>query len=64
MFKENKKEFDETAKKWTLSYANKESLEEQKILKITEMGFSRDEAINALKQSNWDENIALQLILN
>lgn len=64
MFKEEKKKFEVTARKWTQDHANKESLEEEKIGKITEMGFSREEAITALKQSNWDETAALALILN
>lgn len=64
MYKEDKEKFEEMARKWTKDFANQESLEEGKIGKITEMGFSREEAIVALKQSNWDENTALQLILN
>lgn len=64
MFKDNKKLFDETAVEWTRKYANKESFEEEKIGRIVDMGFSREQAVRALEECGWDESEALQIILN
>ena len=64
MFKENRELFDKTAKEWTMKFANQEGFREEKIKKILDMGFSRDNAIKALENCGWDENEALQVILN
>ncbi len=64
MYKSNKPEFDKTAKEWTQKYAIQEKNEEVKINKLVEMGFDREQCIQALKDNAWDEKDALQSILN
>ena len=63
-YKENRPEFDKTAREWTLKFANENSLKQDKIAKITEMGFTEDEAIKALEKVGWDENEAIQMLIN
>jgi len=55
-------EFNKQAKSWTDTYAN-ESAKEQAVAKICEMGFSADNARNALENKGWDENEAVAFLL-
>ena len=43
-YKDHRPEFDKKAREWTNQYANESSLQEEKIHKILEMGFNREEA--------------------
>ena len=63
-YKENKEEFDKTARKWTAEHADPDKLKKQKIIKITDMGFSEKQAIEALEKVGWDENEAIQYLVN
>jgi ubiquitin-conjugating enzyme (huntingtin interacting protein 2) len=62
-YKENIALFNKTAKEWTMSHANPDSVEKSKISKLLEMGF--DEAVSraALEKNAWDENAAINSLL-
>lgn len=65
MYKENYDLFVKTASLWTKTFATPptEESREISIKKIMEMGFSEEQAKNALIQSNWDETLALDNLL-
>lgn len=63
-YKEKRAEFDKTAKQWTTEYADPERLKKDKIAKIMEMGFSEEQAIQALEQVGWDEAEAIQALIS
>ncbi|CDU19028.1 ubiquitin-conjugating enzyme E2, putative [Plasmodium yoelii] len=65
MYKENHALFVKTASVWTKTFATgpKEEPREVIIKKITEMGFSEDQAKNALIKANWNETLALNTLL-
>ena len=50
-YKTDIKLFNETAKHWVEEYANPERTLQKKIKEITEMGFTEEQARNALKQN-------------
>ena len=62
-YKENIALFNKTAKEWTMTHANPDSVEKSKISKLMEMGF--DEAVSraALEKNGWDENAAINSLL-
>jgi ubiquitin-conjugating enzyme (huntingtin interacting protein 2) len=62
-YKENIALFNKTAKEWTMTHANPDSVEKSKISKLLEMGF--DEAVSraALEKNGWDENAAINSLL-
>ena len=62
-FKERRAEFDKTAREWTKNYANPEKLKRDKIAKITDMGFTEEQAVQALDKTGWDEQEAIQRLL-
>jgi len=62
-FKTDKKKYIQTAKTWTDSYANFKNNEE-KIKKLSEMGFAADKAKEALMKANWDEETALNYLIS
>ncbi|KAF8820359.1 ubiquitin-conjugating enzyme subfamily protein [Cardiosporidium cionae] len=64
MYKRSIQEFNITASTWTNTFARKNmESREEKIKKITEMGFSEEQAEDALTKHNWDETVALNTLL-
>ncbi len=63
-YKENRPEFDKTAKQWTMEFANPDKMRQDKIKKLTDMGFTDSQAIEALEKVGWDENEAIQMLIN
>uniref|UniRef100_A0A0G4GER7 E2 ubiquitin-conjugating enzyme n=1 Tax=Chromera velia CCMP2878 TaxID=1169474 RepID=A0A0G4GER7_9ALVE len=65
MYKTDRALYNQTAKFWTDSFAraDQESSEDQKIRQLTDMGFSKEQAVEALKKSNWDPTSALNTLL-
>ncbi len=63
-YKEKRSEFDKNAKQWTQEFANPEKMKTEKIKKITEMGFTDEQAIEALERVGWDETEAIQALLS
>lgn len=65
MYKENYDLYVKTASLWTKTFAAapKGTSKEDTIQKITEMGFPTDRVKDALLKSNWDETLALNLLL-
>lgn len=66
----NYEEFEQTAKEWTQQYAQKseddrikEEEQHPKVLHLTEMGFDKSVARNALVKANWDEEGAINILL-
>ena len=55
--------FNETAKHWVEEYANPERNFEKKIKEITEMGFTEEQARNALEQNNEDVEKAINFLV-
>mmetsp|Transcript_40707 Transcript_40707/g.36144 ORF Transcript_40707/g.36144 Transcript_40707/m.36144 type:complete len:81 (+) Transcript_40707:389-631(+) len=62
-YKTNRKQYEITAKKWTTDYADW-SKNEVKIKTIVDMGFDTKKAKESLIRANWDENQALQYLLD
>jgi len=63
-YKSNRELFNQTSKYWTANFAKEPaSKEAEKVKKITEMGFSEDQAKEALMKYDWDENYALNYLL-
>jgi ubiquitin-conjugating enzyme (huntingtin interacting protein 2) len=57
--------FRNTAKYWTDAFANPNSVTpEDKVQRLTEMGFARGAAISALQATGNDENAALEKLLS
>lgn len=64
MYKSNRELFKQTAKYWTETFANEvKSSNEEKIAKIAEMGFTREQAAEALEKHGGDETSALNALL-
>ena len=55
--------FNENAKHWVEEYANPERNFEKKIKEITEMGFTEEQAKNALEQNNEDVEKAINFLV-
>jgi hypothetical protein len=49
---------------FTDTYATKEVPDDEKVVKLLEMGFERSAVISALKSCNGNENNALELLLS
>jgi len=62
MYKEDKSNFDRTAKFWTETYA-KETSKDDAIARVCEMGFDRESAKKALEKHGWDESAAVNSLL-
>mmetsp|Transcript_1665 Transcript_1665/g.2474 ORF Transcript_1665/g.2474 Transcript_1665/m.2474 type:complete len:193 (+) Transcript_1665:24-602(+) len=62
MYLENIDEFNKTAKFWTESYAS-ESSKDDAVKRVCEMGFSAEDARNALEKHGWDESEAVNGLL-
>ena len=62
-FKEKRAEFEKTARQWTTEHANPSKLRNEKIKKLTDMGFSEQQALDALEKVGGDENEAIQMLL-
>ena len=56
--------FYETAKYWTGLYANPEKILNSKVTNLMEMGFSEDQAKDALARNNGDVEKSLNSLLN
>merc|ERR1712083_582245 len=59
MYKNNRAEFDQTAKHWTESFAQPKKDTSEYVQQIVEMGFTEDQAKAALVKSNNDVTLAL-----
>ncbi|CAL5223117.1 g5579 [Coccomyxa viridis] len=57
--------FQRQARLWTENFANRSQAmtEDEKVLRLADMGFSKEAAIVALQTANGDENSALELLL-
>lgn len=58
--------FDETARKWTLQHANgnsEEGVNQESLLRLVDMGFSKPLCIQALKDCEDDESRAIERLL-
>lgn len=62
MYMDKRKEFDQTAKFWTETYA-KESSKDDAIDRVCAMGFDKESARKALEKHGWDENAAVNSLL-
>lgn len=62
MYKLQPEVFTQTAKLWTETFAGTDTHDE-KVKKLTEMGFSKDKVQAALLKHNWDETSALESLL-
>ena len=62
MYKSDRKMFEYTAKTWTENFA-KETTIQDKVKKLTEMGFAEDVCLKALERYDYDENLALNYLL-
>lgn len=56
--------FNETAKYWTDLYANPEKILNSKVANLMEMGFTEDQAKDALAKSGGDVEKALNSLIN
>ncbi|SBT84969.1 ubiquitin-conjugating enzyme, putative [Plasmodium ovale] len=65
MYKENYSLFVKTASVWTKTFATGPKLEPREVIikKITEMGFTEDQAKKALMKADWNETLALNTLL-
>ena len=64
MYKTNRPLFDNTAKKWCEMYAQEGSAHQlAKIKIITDMGFTEQQAKEALNATQWKEEDALNKLL-
>lgn len=62
MYLDDQEEFKKTAKHWTETYANEKG-KDVAVQKVCEMGFSAEEAREALEKSGWDEQAAVNRLL-
>lgn len=64
MLMENPELFQRTARHWTETFAmNSHDSQEDKVKKLTDMGFEAESARAALMRHNWDETSALNSLL-
>ena len=64
MYLQSRTQFDATAKQWTEMYAmDGSTMQQEKIKIITDMGFSEDQAKDALSKHGWKEEEALNALL-
>jgi len=62
-YKNNRKQFNQTAKYWVNCYAQPEKAKAVKIKKLMIMGFKEDACKSALEKAKWDVNEAVTLLL-
>ena len=55
--------FKKQAKEWTDKYANPAAVENAKMSKLTDMGFTKEQAREALVKVGWDEEAAINSLL-
>lgn len=64
MYKDNYEAFVQTARMWVDMFArNQNESQDAKLKKLTEMGFSSDQAADALRKHSWNETVALNALL-
>lgn len=64
MYKSNRELFNQTAKYWTEMFATEnKSTNDEKVQKICDMGFSKEQAVSALEKQGYDETLALNSLL-
>eukprot|EP00386_Alphamonas_edax_P010172 GDKI01033054.1.p1 GENE.GDKI01033054.1~~GDKI01033054.1.p1 ORF type:complete len:197 (-),score=74.02 GDKI01033054.1:223-813(-) len=66
MYKADRNLFNQTAKYWTETFAQKPSADanDSKIKQLTEMGFTAEQARVALEKHKWDATLALNALLS
>ena len=57
------KQFEAKAREWTKKYAQPGQWKKDKIAKITEMGFTEEQAREALEKTDWNEEEATTYLL-
>ena len=62
-YKTEPEAFKKQAKEWTEKYANPAAVENAKISKLTDMGFTPEQAREALVKVGWDEEAAINSLL-
>lgn len=62
MYKTDRENYNRTAKFWTDSYA-KETSKDDAVARVSEMGFSKESAREALERCGWDESAAVNSLL-
>ena len=62
-YKSEPEAFKNQAKEWTEKYANPAAVENAKISKLTDMGFTNEQAREALVKVGWDEEAAINSLL-
>jgi len=63
MYKNDRNLFNQTAKFWCDTYAGVQGSDDDKVKKITEMGFTSEQAKAALEKHGYDETAALNALL-
>ena len=63
MYTENYEEFKRKAKEWNDKYASLAYLENSKVTQLTDMGFTQEQAIQALKSHNWNTEAAINSLI-
>jgi ubiquitin-conjugating enzyme (huntingtin interacting protein 2) len=63
-YKRNMPEFERNAREWVALYARDiETVQQEKVTRIIEMGFDEPVARQALENAGWDESVALNSLL-
>lgn len=62
MYKNNLQEFNRKAAEWTQNYA-REVTPEDKVAHLMEMGFPEEQCRAALENANYDQTVALNMLL-
>ena len=62
-YKTEPEAFKKQAKEWTDKYANPAAVENAKMSKLTDMGFTKEQAREALVKVGWDEEAAINSLL-
>ncbi|EAN33970.2 Ubiquitin-conjugating enzyme E2 K [Theileria parva strain Muguga] len=65
MYKRNYKEFENTAKLWTSTFArSRDESREGKINLLLEIGIDRESAVRALEENGWDTTVAINRLMD
>jgi ubiquitin-conjugating enzyme (huntingtin interacting protein 2) len=63
-YKNNRQEFERTAREWTATYAKDlRTVQEEKVKRLCEMGFEEGMVRDVLENTAWDEQMALNTLL-
>ena len=62
MYIGDRKKFEKTAKFWTETYAKEANFDDM-IKNLSDMGFDKESAKNALEKHDWDESRAVNELL-